>query len=99
MELFRDGEFHLFLFWEDWQGRQEGKLDMCKAMDYWRNELKSQGMAFGMIQGEARGITKITTLMARLYADGRTEDVRLISTDAAVLENLLKEYGLDVNSD
>jgi len=80
----------------------EGVREMCKAMDDLRIESEKRGekigLEKGLKRGEKRGIKKgednITTLMLKLFALGRDEDLKRASADKEYCAKLLAEFGI-----
>ena len=71
---------------------------MCKALRDIQKHAERQGIKIGERQGEKKGEkkgeTRLATLMESLFADGRTEDARLASTDEKARKRFYQEYGI-----
>ena len=76
----------------------ERAADIGRARDEGRKEGRAEGRAEGRKEGRAEGrdegLDIMTALMARLFADGREDDLRRATTDPAYRDALLGEYGL-----
>ena len=57
-------------------------------------KLKAEGRTEGEAIGQARGETRLGSLITRLLQDQRTEEIPIVSTDAKRREQLYKEYNL-----
>ena len=79
-------------------GEEEEETDMCKALRDIQKHAERQGIKIGERQGERKGEkkgeTRLATLMESLFADGRTEDARLASTDEKARKRFYQEYGI-----
>ena len=53
---------------------------------------RNEGISLGFSKGRSEGISSMTSLMSRLYAEGRDEDVKRAMTDSAYLQELLAAY-------
>ncbi len=55
---------------------------------------RAEGLAEGEARGSAQGQELMASLVRRLFADGRIEDVELAASDAGIRARLCEEYGL-----
>ena len=55
---------------------------------------REEGMQQGIQQGIQQGEHLLGTLISRLLADGRTEDVKLAASDEEARKRFYKEYGI-----
>ena len=65
-----------------------------KVLELESERLKAEGRTEGEAIGQARGETRLGSLITRLLQDQRTEDIPIVSTDAKRREQLYKEYNL-----
>ena len=70
-------------------GRNEG---LMVGFNQGRTEGISLGRSEGISIGRSAGINSMTSLMSRLYAEGRDADVKRAMTDSAYLAELLATY-------
>ena len=54
----------------------------------------AEGIAEGIAEGEARGEARKNSLIDKLLADNRLDDLKRSTTDEAFCSELYKEYGL-----
>ena len=59
-----------------------------------RDEGRKEGRAEGRKEGRAEGLDEAARLVARLFAEGREDDLRRAADDPAFRDALIKEYGL-----
>ena len=78
-------------FVQNWinKGRSEG---ITLGFNQGRSEGFSLGRTEGISIGRSAGINSMTSLMSRLYAEGRDADVKRAMTDSAYLAELLATY-------
>ena len=69
------------------EGRVEGRVEG-------RAEGRVEGRAEGRVEGRAEERELFTSLIRKLYADGREADVLKISTNESYCDQLMKEYAL-----
>ena len=65
-----------------------------KVLELESERLKAEGRTEGEAIGQARGETRLGSLITRLLQDQRTEEIPIVSTDAKRREQLYKEYNL-----
>ena len=65
-----------------------------KVLELESEKLKAEGRTEGEAIGQARGETRLGSLITRLLQDQRTEEIPIVSTDAKRREQLYKEYNL-----
>ena len=70
--------------------RGEKEADMCKAL----NEIEKHAEKRGRKQGISQGENRLASLINKLVADGRTEDIELAAADEAVRKRFYREYGI-----
>lgn len=63
-------------------------------MNYVNRQMAIMDYNSGMNAAEKRGEARMATLIQRLIADGRTEDVRKVSSNAEYRKKLYKEMGV-----
>ena len=63
-----------------------------KVLELESERLKAEGRTEGEGIGQARGETRLGSLITRLLQDQRTEEIPIVSTDAKRREQLYKEY-------
>lgn len=66
------------------EGRQEG-----------RQEGRKEGRREGRREGRQEGVDLITSLMARLFSMGRTDDAVRAASDKTYMNQLIQELGLN----
>ena len=75
---------------------------MCKALNEiekhaekrGRKQGISEGLTQGITQGISQGETRLASLINKLAADGRTEDIKLAAADEAARKRFYCEYGI-----
>lgn len=70
--------------------RGEEEADMCKALYEIERYAERKGRKQGIEQGEDR----LASLINKLLADGRTEDVKQAAADEAARKQFYQEYGI-----
>ena len=65
-----------------------------KVLELESERLKAEGRTEGEAIGQARGETRLGSLITRLIQEQRTEEIPIVSTDATRREQLYKEYNL-----
>ena len=63
-----------------------------------KNEQKEEGREEGLKEGREEGREEINQLVARLIADGRTEDLLKSTQDREYQKKLMKEYQIGAQS-
>ena len=71
-----------------------GEIMGGKVLELESEKLKAEGRTEGEAIGQARGETRLGSLITRLLQDQRTEEIPIVSTDAKRREQLYKEYNL-----
>lgn len=74
--------------------QNEGVNIMCEIADRIRKEGKQEGIKEGIQEGIKEGESLLASLLNRLFADGRTEDVKKAVTDISARSKLYEEYGI-----
>ena len=69
--------------------REDGGVDMCKALD----DMMADHWEMGKQEGQQE-FAAFTVLVAKLFADGRIEEVRIAALDAKRRKELFAEYGI-----
>ena len=64
--------------------------NMCKALEEYYND----GVAEGEMKGKAEGEQLFATLVSKMLADERIEEIKAASEDGDVRQQMYKEYGL-----
>ena len=75
----------------------ETLMQICtdtKVLELESERLKAEGRTEGEAIGQARGETRLGSLITRLLQDQRTEEIPIVSTDAKRREQLYKENNL-----
>ena len=57
-------------------------------------EKYNEGLEHGLVQGIQQGESLLGTLINKLFADGRSQDVELVASDENARKQLYREYGL-----
>lgn len=70
--------------------RKDGKVDMCTAIREMMEDSRQEGMEAGIKEGEIL----LGNLISRLFADNRTEDVKLAAADEQARKRFYREYGM-----
>jgi len=65
-------------------------FNMCTALE----ELRNQGVEQGRSEGKQEGETNTLLLITRLLEDNRIEELKRVSQDSKLREELYKEYGI-----
>ena len=73
---------------------EKGEIDMCLAISGMKEDARREGIQEGIQEGE----TLILTLIQKLFAEGRSEEIQKIAEDEVYRNRLLKEYGLKKDS-
>lgn len=73
---------------------EKGEIDMCLAISGMKEDARNEGIQKGIQEGE----TLILTLIQKLFAEGRSEEIQKIAEDEVYRNRLLKEYGLEKDS-
>lgn len=75
-------------------GRGEEEADMCKALNEIEKHAEKRGRKQGISQGISQGETRLASLINKLTADGRTEDIKLAAADETARKKFYREYGI-----
>ena len=70
------------------------EFDEKEFIEMIRNEERLEGRAEGCKEGRAEERELFTSLIRKLYKDGREADVLKISTNESYCDQLMKEYAL-----
>ena len=70
--------------------KRGGKVNMCKILDARESKGRMQGRKEGRTEGEQR----VLELISRLVAEGKSNEIKLISSDEVLRNKLYVEYGL-----
>ena len=68
----------------------EEEADMCRAL----NEIEKHAEKRGRKQGISQGETRLASLINKLAADGRMEDIKLAAADETARRHFYQEYGI-----
>ena len=79
---------------------------MCLAISGMKEDARKEGILEGIQKGREEGTQKgiqegetlILTLIQKLFAEGRSEEIKKIAEDEVYRNRLLKEYGLKKDS-
>ena len=55
---------------------------------------RTEGISQGMVLGRNEGISSMASLLATMYAQGRSKDVERAVTDSEYLKQLFAEYNI-----
>ncbi|MDE7045866.1 MAG: hypothetical protein K2O97_12815 [Acetatifactor sp.] len=81
------------------QESQEEEADMCKALDEIQKNAEQKGIRKEIKQGKKEGIqegiSKMNTLIQRLLADGKQEELAQAAADALFRKKLFAEYHIE----
>lgn len=75
-----------------YETQKKGGSVMTGIFKQARIDGRNEGISLGFSKGRSEGISSMTSLMSRLYAEGRDEDVKRAMTDSAYLQELLAAY-------
>ena len=67
---------------------------MCEAVEAMLNESEARGIEKGIEKGREEGREGLLTLISRMSAGGDSDKVVQLN-DSAVLEAMLKKYGIE----
>ncbi len=61
------------------------------SMSFWEADIRSQGKAEGIVEGE----NKLSQLIALLLEKNNIDSIRKVTKDASFRKQLYKEYGIN----
>lgn len=70
--------------------KKGGARNMCEVLD----KVENRGIAKGKVEGEIEGKNQMALLVKNLLDQGRIDDVKRVSEDAAYRDELMKKFGI-----
>ena len=70
--------------------KRGGRVNMCKILD----ARESKGRTQGKMEGRTEGEQRVLELISRLVDEGKSNEIKLISSDEVLRNRLYVEYGL-----
>ena len=91
---FQTGTRKLERFKKEYQKRERGRYDMCKAIDDMERHAEERGKKLGEAQGRRQGEAKMEKLMQRLFEEKRFEDAQKVLSNRAYRGRLYRKYDI-----
>lgn len=74
--------------------KDKEEINMCKAVEEWRNDLLKEGEAKGEARGAVKGEAKFAALVSAMTKNGDAANVQKTADDPAFREEMYKKYNL-----